>query len=394
MHVLYYLYTFPKLSESFILNEIYELEQMGHDVSVFALTKPEENIVHDEFDELSATIRYTGRPGYSDVTELLSPKLLHPAVLRNALFPANPIYHAANLFWTKRCREFIADIESPIDVVHTHFATPVSLAAQYVAAVENVPFTVTTHAHDIYAPTNESIARRLLERADRIVTISEQNQGYIQKHYTNNTPIDIVRAGIRPTKFYPSDADVDGRLFTVARFVEKKGIEYAIDAVAEIVDEFPTLEYHIVGSGPLRSEFEESVEEYGISDHVTFLDSVSDERLRSEYDEAQGFILPCVVEPSGDRDGIPVVLMEAMAMRTAPISTTISGIPELVEDGENGLLVEPRNSEAVANALRRLLSDDDERDRFGERARQKIANDFNVTSETQKLAHTFQAATR
>lgn len=392
MHILYYLYTFPKLSESFILNEIYELERIGHTVSVFALTRPEDEVIHAEFDELDATIRYAGRPGYTDISELFSPKLLHPIILRNSLFQADPISHAANLYWTKHCREFLTNLDSSIDIVHTHFATPESFAAQYIAAVEDVPFTVTTHAHDIYAPRNESMARRLLKRTDRIVTISERNRSYIRDQFTSDTPVDIVHAGIRPEKFSQSDAGVNRRLLTVSRFVEKKGIRYAIDAVAEIVEEFPDLEYHLIGSGPLRSRLEQRVKYHDITENVTFFDNVSDDRLHSGYDTAQGFLLPCVIEESGDRDGIPVVLMEAMAMQTPPVSTTVSGIPELVTDGKNGLLVEPNDSTAVANALRRLLSDDNKCTQLGYQARQKVMAEFNVELEAQKLARTFEEA--
>ncbi|GAB6862244.1 glycosyltransferase [Haloplanus litoreus] len=390
MNILYYLGPFPKLSESFILNEIYELEQRGHNVAVCALDRPAEGITHEEYDELDVPTHWIESPSYRDVSELLSTKTLHPRILNDAFYPASLQRHAANLFRAKRCIEFVERLDWPLDHVHTHFAKPSSFSARYVASYYNSTFTVTTHAFDIYDEPVGRYTPFLFRNCDRIVTISAYNRAHIRKQFVDDTPIDIVRAGIRPEKFRPTATPNRNRVLTVSRFVEKKGLEYGLRAVAKATQQLPDIEYHLIGSGPKRSDLEALVDELNLGDTVRFLDNVDDERLLTEYDEARCFLLPCVVAESGDRDGIPVVLMEAMAMETPPVSTTVSGIPELVEHGGNGLLVEPRRSEAIADALETMLRDDSEWDEFRNRARETIVSDFNIVTEVEKLERTFR----
>lgn len=392
MNVLYYLGTFPKLSESFILNEIYELERRGHNVAVCALNRPDTRIAHDEFAELDIPIKYVETPGITNAPELLSAKTLHPRVLMNAGYRASPLHHAANLFRAKRCAEFVKGLDWDINHVHTHFAEISKFGARYVASYLGVPFTLTTHAYDLYREPVGSYTSALLRNADRIVTISEHNKQYMREQFVKNIPIDVVHAGIRPEKFAPTDVTVDNRILTVSRFVEKKGLLYAIEAVAKVVKHVPDLEYHIVGSGPLEGDLRRKVDELELSGNVAFLENIDDQRLLAEFDEARCFLLPCVIAESGDRDGIPVVLMEAMAMETPPISTTVSGIPELIEHETNGLLVEPRNSDAVASAVLEMFQDDVHWSNYCPNARLKVVSDFDVTKEVESLEATFEAA--
>lgn len=392
MNVLYFLRNFPKLSESFILNEIYELERSGHTVAVCARHNPDPTVTHDELEQLDIPIHYLDRPGYADVTELFSPKAIHPRIIRNTAYRAGPKNHAANLFWAKQCIEFVDGLPFDVDHVHTHFATLDKFPAKYVAAYYEIPFTITAHAFDIFQQPIGRYTPRLLKSADRVVTISEYNEAYLRERFVPNTPIDIIRAGIRPEKFTPTDNAIDGRIFTVSRFAEKKGLEYAIKAVAEITKTHPAIEYHLVGSGDCEQDLRELVSELGLQDTVQFLGHVSDDRLIREFDEARCFLLPCVIAEDGDRDGIPVALMEAMAMKTPPVSTPVSGIPELIDDGENGLLVSPRDPSETAAAIRQLLEADDTWDRLRERSRETVEDRFNIEREAEKLERTFELA--
>jgi len=392
MNVVYYLGSFPKLSKSFVLNELYELERRSHNVAVCATKKPDEAITHEEFDELNIPIYYLERPSYSDVLELISSKALHPRILGNALYRASPQQHAANLLRAKRCIEFVETLDWEPDHFHSHFATLPKFGGRYAASYYGVPFTVTTHAFDLYEEPVGTYTGNLLRSADRIVTISEYNKKYIREQFTSRTPIDIVRAGIRPEKFIPSESTVPNRVLSIARFVEKKGLEYAIEAVGIVAKQLPDIEYHIIGSGKLEPELKGKVTESGIENNVTFLDNVADQRLITELDEARCFLLPCVIAASGDRDGIPVALMEAMAMETPPVSTTVSGIPELIDHGENGLLTEPQNASATADALLELLQSEARWRNYAKRARESLISDYNVENETRKLEVTFQKA--
>lgn len=392
MNVLYVLDTFPKLSESFVLNEIYELERRGHDVVVCARRVGDDGILHEEYDAVDVPICSTGPLRYGHGLEVLSPTALHPRILGRARYRAPLAIHVANLVQTRRCVEFLDSLDWEPDHVHAHFPRRSRFPAAMLAGYYRAPFTVTVHAASLYKRPLHAATPALLAAADRIVAISEYNRRHVRDAYAVDTPIDVVRAGIRPGKFSPTDATVENRILTVARFVEKKGLRYALEAVARVAESRPDVTYHLVGSGPLDDDLRRRVRELGVGANVTFLDTVSDERLLAEYDEARCFLLPCVVAESGDRDGIPVVLMEAMAMETPPVSTTVSGIPELVDHERNGVLAEPRDPAALAAGIERLLRDDERRRTYGRRAREAVVSAFDVARTVDDLLETFEAA--
>jgi len=392
MNILYYLGSFPKLSESFVLNEIYELENRGHNVAVFALNNPDEEVEHEEYEELDVPVHYADAPNYTDVIDLLSLKVIHPSILQNAVFKASPKRHAAAFHRGKQCIEWIEEQNLDIDLVHGHFASLGRFPARYAASYYDVPFTVTAHAADLYHDPNKEQLEHIVSKADQVVTISEYNKDYIESEITDKTPINVVHAGIRPEKFEPISSTASTRILTVSRYVEKKGLPYAIEAVSKVVNQFPDLEYHIVGSGEMEDEIRERIDEYELSDTVELLGNVTDERLIAEFDEASCFLLPCIVAESGDRDGIPVALMESMAMETPPISTDVSGIPELIDHQQNGMVVEPKNIDELAEAVSTILSDPEKQRQFGEAGREKVKQDFNVEHEAAKLESVFTRA--
>lgn len=392
MNILYYLRSFPKLSESFVLNEIYELENRGHNVAVFALNNPDEDVEHEEYIELDVPVHYGDTPSYTDVISLVSPKVIHPSILRNAVFKASLKRHAVAFHRSKQCIEWIEEQNLDIDLVHTHFAIIKAFPSQYVASYYSVPSTVTGHAFDLYNDPDKAQLEHIVSKADRVITISEYNKNYIESEITDNTPINVVHAGIRPEKFEPNSSTTGTRILTVSRFVEKKGLPYAIEAVSKVVEQFPDLEYHIVGSGEMENEIRERIDEYHLDDTVELLGNVSDERLIAELDKASCFLLPCIVTESGNRDGIPVALIESMAMETPPISTDVSGIPELIDNQQNGVIVDPKNIDELAEAVSTILSDPERQRQFGEAGREKVKQEFNVEHEAVKLESVFKKA--
>lgn len=390
MNILYWLRQFPKTSNTFIINELLELERRGHNVYIFALKSSPSTSPHPEVAELNADIRYGDLPVPTDVTELLSKKVFHPRVLRNALFTANPKWHAISLLLGKQCIEFTQSLGNDIDIIHTHFAERSRFPAKYAASYLDIPFTVTAHAFDIFQNPNNTFLRCLFSRTNRIITISDYNRAHIDQLIDGTTPVDVVHAGIDPKKFTPSSKSVENRVLTVARLVEKKGIVDAIRGMEMVIGQLPDVEYHIVGSGPLKHQIEKVVTQRGLEENIDLLGRISDQRLIREYDLAQCFLLPCVVAKSGDRDGIPVALMEAMAMETPPVSTNISGIPELIDDGVNGILVEPSNAAAISDAVSEILTDDSRREHFSKRGRETVISDFNISVEVEQLESVFE----
>ncbi|WP_256686325.1 glycosyltransferase family 4 protein [Halococcus qingdaonensis] len=390
MHVLYSLSSFPKLSESFVLNEIDELTRRGHDVSVFSYHNPNDKIHHEEHQHLGVPVRYAEQTTISDAPKLVTSELLNSRVLGRSLYYDHPKDHIRTLNFARQHIEFVDDLDKPIDHIHSHFARRDKIAATYAAAHFGVSCTVTAHAYGLFADPDPHELGILFDRTDRVIVPSRYNRSYLRKQFGVTRPIDVVPATARVSKFEPTDREVPNRLLTVARLVEKKGIIYAIEAVARLAETNPDTEYHIVGTGEREEMLRQRADELGVADRVTFLGNVSDERLRQEYDEAAAFILPCVIATDGDRDGSPVAIKEAMAMETPCISTTVTGIPEMIDDETNGLLVEPRDADALAEAIATMLADANARMEMGHNARETIREKFGLEIAVEKLLSSFQ----
>lgn len=389
MNILYHVHRFPL--PSFILNEIYELEKQGHSVAVFVLNKGAGYVEHEETDRVDAPFYFADFTTPRSLPELLSPTLARLNILKEAAFSAHPKYHIRMLHQTKQCIEFVESLDMEIDVIHGHFPTRAKLSAIATAEYLGIPCTVAAHDLSDYYTGEARWIHRVFNRVDRITAISEHSQSKIQD-IGIQPPVDIVHMGIRPEKYEPTETHSDHRLLTIARLEEKKGIEYAIEAVSQLVVEFPELQYHIIGSGSKEDELEQQVQQNGLNEQVRLLGFVSDDRLIKELDEATGFVLPSIITEDGKRDGIPVALMESMAMKTPPVTTTVAGIPELVDHETNGLLVEPRDSEGLVEAIGLLLRNPEIQIQYGDAAREKVLAKFNSRIESRKLVETFYEA--
>ncbi|WP_089649611.1 glycosyltransferase family 4 protein [Halobacterium hubeiense] len=389
MQILYVVGQFPKLSESFIINELYELEKRGHDVSIFSLSLPDEEITHEELKQMDLTVHYAEQPSYQLFPDLFSKQVLNSTVLQRAIFIDNPLYHAYYLHLGK---QLIETVESEsVDLIHAHFASPNRLPVTFAAAYHNIPCTVTAHANEIFSPPSIKRLKRVCSRFDHVIVPSKYNRRYLREEIGVKTDMTVVPATTSVDKFEPSDNCVPGRLLTVARLVEKKGHEYAIDAVAELVDQGYDVEYHIVGIGEREEFLRERVRKHGIKDCVKFLGHVSDERLETELHEAELFVIPCVIASDGDRDVAPVALKEAMATQTACVSTTISAIPELITNGHDGILVEPNDSKALTDAMASLFDDPSRRKEIAANGRETVENKFDISQTVDQLIDVFQS---
>lgn len=224
-----------------------------------------------------------------------------------------------------------------------------------------------------------------------MVVPSEYNRQYLRNEAAVTNDISVIPATTKTEKFEPSGEPVEDRLLTVARLVEKKGHKYALEAVSQLVAQGYDVEYHIIGQGKLEPQLKQYASDLGISSHVAFLDHVSDETLRNELNEAALFVLPCVIAENGDRDAMPVVLKEAMASETACVSTSVSAIPELITDGEDGLLVPPRDVEQLAAAIQRLLDDPTLRGEIETRGRQTVHETFDIAQSIDDLLAVFRS---
>ena len=181
-------------------------------------------------------------------------------------------------------------------------------------------------------------------------------------------------------------------MLSVGRFVEKKGIRNVILAMKTLVKIYPEIQYRIIGSGVLENDLKTLTNSLDLERNIHFLGNTDDDSQIEEFGRATIFILPCLEAKNGDMDGIPVSLMDAMYSRVPVISTTISGIPELIQHGKEGLLVEPGNIDQLVNAIKALIEDKKLRIDMGERGREKITSEFNIHEEVRKMVGIWGAA--
>jgi glycosyltransferase involved in cell wall biosynthesis len=352
MNVLYFAMRFPNFPQRFLVEEIAELRRRGHDVAVFALERYQGDISHDAAATIDYPVGYAASTSYAAAHRLLTPRLLRSRVFTRLPATLDWQFLGRLLDVTRQCLAFVDRLGFEVDVVHTHFVLRQKLAAGLVAAALDVPFTVTTHVNAFRRDPRWVGA--VFERADRIVAISDHTRQHVVEEFAPTAPVDVVRVGIHPEQFSGSPGDPK-RIVTVCRFVEKKGLSEAIDAVARVAEDVPGVEYRLIGSGPLEPAIHDRVRSRGLEEVVDLPGYVSDDQLRADVDAAGTFLLPCVVAPDGDRDGTPVALMEAMAMQTVPVTTTVGGIPEMLTDGHDGRLVDPHDPVALAEALTDLV---------------------------------------
>ena len=389
MKIGYILGEFPKLSETFVLNEIVELVRRGHEVHIFSIFHPKESIVQPEVKEYELLKRTCYAPSYFKLgLELFIPDSL--------LFYRNE--RLLNKFYCIASARYFSKIikKLDLDILHAHFADEATFTAMLCSKLTGISFTFTGHAFDIFINPDVKALKERMENASAIITPSYYNKNYLHDLTgIDKDKIHVVRACSNIERFKSIERDGDAfTILTVGRLVEKKGIKYGILAVKELIEEFPEIQYRIVGSGPLESELKELVKSLNLEAHVKLLGDLNGESLMDELGKATIVILPCVQAGDGDLDVCPLTLQEAMIAKIPVISTNIASITELVENEQDGLLVEPMNIEQLTNAIKTLLEDENLRIKMVEKSRRKIEKDFNIHTEVESLLKVWEEIKR
>ncbi len=394
--IAYLIKCFPRLSETFILHEVLELERQGVDLRIFSLLQPEGK-VNQATQEVQAQISYIPRGFPFGTLRLLAAtgkRLLkspwrflrtvsiaivqyhHPATPRHLLYAA---YLANQLE-----REGITHI-------HAHYVNTPSTVANLAHHFTGISYSFTAHAKDIYLSRKASIAYKM-RQASFVATCTAYNQRYLteQIDQTVNTSVYGIYHGLNLRVFpaLPVPAahmDETPLLLTVARLVEKKGLTYLLQACRILKDRGYHFHCRIVGEGPLRPILEEQIRALNLVECVELYGGETHERVIEMYRQATLKVLPCVVSENGDRDGIPNVLVEALYMGVPVISTPVSGVPELIAPEENGVLVPTRDSQALADAMARLLDDPQLRQRLATAGQQTVLESFDMARNVTRL---------
>lgn len=395
--VLYVVSLFPCWSETFIVREIHELVRRGVDVRILSLKHPSESLVQTDAQALLGRVIYPPR-GAELAMRALRAVLGSPLQSARELLELSvgllrdPMALLKSLVVWFRTLGCLTDLQRlRIEHIHAHWATYPSTAALWLSGRTGVRFSFTAHAHDIFV--NDHLIRTKLERAAFGVAISSFNRHYLAERISPlaSQVLRVVHCGVQTDRLrYEPGGRVPGRILSVGRLDPIKGFEHLIDACAQLSADGVSFECHIVGEGPLRASLEQRIERLGLQTRVLLLGAKPQEHVQAAMREASVFVLACVVTPRGDRDGIPVALMEAMAGGLPVVSTAVSGIPELIIDGVTGRLAMAGDAKALAQGLALQLADPLQARQMALAARAHVEREFDVAVEAGKLHAAFQ----
>lgn len=387
--VLYVLKRFPRLSETFVLREILELESCGERILVDALMRPEGGPRHAQLAELHAPIRYLSR----------HPRLREAPIARAharvaVRAPLRWLFLAVRARRRGGWRRFVqaglvADRARREHArhIHAHFATAAAEVARDAAALARVSVSVTCHAKDIYQRENASQLARRLKGVSAIVTVSEFNARHLRA-VASGVPVYHIPNGIALGRAVAPGPD--GPVLCVARLVAKKGVDVLVEAIALLSNESPRLNVEVIG-GPLTDELVQLARQRGVEGRVRWFGPRPWEDVEAALERCSMFVLPCRVASDGDRDGMPTVLIEAMARGLPVISTEVAGIPEVVRHGDTGFLVPPDDPVALAAAVRKLHDDPSLAAELGRRGRALVAEHFDPRCSAERLRRLFSS---
>jgi glycosyltransferase involved in cell wall biosynthesis len=396
--IAYLLDSFPELSETFVLQEILELKRQGLPLYLFSLFKPSANKMANGAWNAQLPLTYISHQSRLDLLAIVgkrffkTPKrLLHTAMLTFAH------YHFRLAISYLVCGVFVSEqIECQgITHLHAHFAAGAASVAQVVHLLTDIPYSFTAHAYDIYL-FHKSVLTYKMRMAHFVVTCNAYNQHYLKSLVDQRIGerIHCIYYGLN-LDIFPSDENSGPTsekiplILAVCRLVEKKGVPYLLSACRILKDQGYDFICHIAGDGPQRPLLEQKIHELALADRVKLLGAATHKQVIEMYQQTTVVALPCIIASNGDRDGIPNVLIEALYMRIPVVSTPVAGIPELISDGENGLLVPPQDSSALASALARLLDDPSLRHRLAYAGRETVLERFDLAKNAQCLIELF-----
>jgi glycosyltransferase involved in cell wall biosynthesis len=393
--VVYLLKRFPRLSETFVLNEVLELRRQGLELSLYALMDPQEPLVHPEAANLVGEVVYL-----HDVAQPLRSwwRLLIGAAAQAVSCPGGAarvawcwlgrhrsrasLRHAVEGLWLARVlrRDGVAHL-------HAHFAHSPAAVAHMANLAGGPPFSFTAHAKDLYTTAARHVADRS-RAAAFVVTCTEANRRYLASF--DGAAAQVVYHGVDTARFHPRGRCSEaGRILSVGRLVPKKGFEVLIDALQILAAQGVRFECEIIGDGPLRDALGRRIDDYGLDELVRLRGALLQDQVLDAYRRAAVFVLAPLMTGDGDRDGIPNVLVEAMACEVPVVSTRLSGIPELVSDGAEGVLVEPGDAVRLAEAIKLMLSDETRAASLATAGRRKVEDKFDLHRNTRRLVELF-----
>lgn len=381
---------YPRISESFISSEILLLESLGVSMEIYSLRRPKEDFIHPHVRGIKARVTYIPEviPNFGTIIQS-NYELARRAGSHYLQCFQRAVSRALSRRKTAVIRHFLQaghlvrqKLSNPaIGHIHAHFChTPASVAL-FSSELTGLSFSFTAHAKDIYTSDREQLARKI-DAARFVVTCNRYNARFlsaIAKNLDCTTPVHTIYHGIDTDYFSymaPSSPVPPYRILSVGRLVAKKGYEDLLQALTLLDRSGVDFRFTHIGAGDLHHKIQLMAHECGLDGKVRFLGALAHDQVVSYHRNSDCFVLASKIAGNGDRDGIPNVLAEAMACGVPVVSTRVSAIPELVEDRTTGLLVQPGDPCAMANAIKEALSDYPAARKRAEKARAKVELEF------------------
>ncbi len=378
---------YPKLSETFILEELLGLERLGLSLRLYALAPATDAFAHPAVARVRAQLVVVPTSPRGRVGEFVT---RHARLLRAA-----PLRYLGSLaFALVRGRRGVHDFvragwlagqlrDDGVQHLHSHFISSPTDIAELVGSLSALPFSISAHAKDIYLSAATDLQRKL-HAARFTVTCTEVNRQVLTA-IAPQAAVHRMYHGVDQAQFHPKQRALVPAvplIVSVGRLRAKKGLDILIDACAVLRQRGEAFACEIVGYGEEQAALQAQIERLGLADQVRLVGKLAREQVIERYARAAVYVQPSRIAADGDRDGIPNVLLEAMAMGLPVVASRVSGIPELVGDGVNGLLVEPDAPAALADAITRLFKQPALCADLGCRARETVAqlfdNDHNL----------------
>lgn len=399
--IAYILGEFPSRSEYFILNEMLSLQQKGIRIQVLAIRKAAEPhevkgsekidvIYHKPFFAFLAAHIYCLFLARGAWFTTLGNRLRDAGWSLKALLKAGKDFSMAAWFLYKLR-------DCPPTHIHAHFLSLPARIAGIMSALSGIPFSISGHAQDIYTARTADL-QQLLQASKFTITCTAYNKTFLDRQIPAclRNKIVAVYHGLDTRKWGtetmrgPQPGSRAIRILTIGRLVEKKGIIYLLQAIKELKTRNYQVKCSVIGEGPLYDQLDSYIKAHHLTKEVTLLGGLGQDALRPYYQDADLFVLPCIVAANGDRDGIPNVLVESLAMGIPVITTPTSAIPELIIDGQTGILIKEKDSKGIADAVIRLLQTPDFYKRLQVNGRKKVEEEFDLDNSATRLADLFR----
>lgn len=397
--VAYIMSGFPTIRETFILYEILAMEQLGVAVEIYPLLRRRDRVIHAEAGRLVERVHYHPFLSWPILRAQWHFIRDHPlAYLKVLVEVLSSTFGSANFFigalgiFPKSVLFAYEMKHLGVTHIHAHFSNHPAVAALIIYRLTDIPFSFTAHGSDLH------VERRMLDKkveaAAFAVTISSYNKELMVKECGEDAreKIHVIHCGVDLEVFSPcprSNKQGPFQIVCVAGFEEVKGHKYLVHACQILRQRGVDFVCHLVGDGPLRRRVEAQTAKAGLQNKIFLYGARPRSDVVKMWSAADVAVLSSVPTRSGKREGIPVVLMEAMANGLPVVASALSGIPELVDDGRSGILVPPRDTFALADALQRLNDDPALRHRMGLAGREKVVQEFNLRKTTAKRAELF-----